>query len=105
MVERHTKFSPLSNAVKMAAVVLSLIGILGLLGTGVCEHIVANAPPAAAQEAGLTEAVMFKGHQRFVTQGTANLCIASESVAAAGIGAGLLLGLALYAFFGRLPHE
>jgi hypothetical protein len=105
METRNKKFSSLSNAIKLAAMIFSLIGILGLLGAGLCDHIISGSPSASIPEKGLTEVIMFKGDQRFVTHTTASLCAIPHRIAAVGIGIGLFLGVALYVFFRRLPHE
>jgi hypothetical protein len=102
---RQAKFGRASNITRWIAMLLGLAGIVGLLGAGVCEHIVVQSPSSPNPVAGLTEVENFKGISRYVTVGTSQFCIASRTVAAVGIGLGAVLGLALYVVFGRLPHE
>jgi hypothetical protein len=102
---KPNKFGRTSNAIRTTAMLFGLLGIAGLLGAGLCEHVVVQSPSSPDPVTGHTEVENFKGMIRYVTVGTSQLCVASRSLAAGGVGLGVLLGIALYLFFGRLPHE
>ena len=79
------------------------VAMLGLFGSGYCEH--ETFPSAAIPDAvhGYTNGIYLKGAVRYVGNFNSHVCAISPSLTFSGIGVCLLIGGVYYWLLRRLP--
>ena len=79
------------------------VAMLGLFGSGYCEHEALLSPAIQDAVHGYTNFVYLKGAVRYVDNFDSRVCAISPSLTFSGIGVCLLIGGVYYWLLRRLP--